>query len=577
MPCGDTRVPGYQGSSSTRGTWVPLLDVLEKDRLVGAHSGVAPRPSPTNMLPNSQKPSPSKDQQTLPQHKDTRSSLKSLSIDELRGHRQQGLWCTADSDGDFLLTVKNKAGKQIEVRCSFVAAEHIDYMVSYRWKHFCTVPENGTEIAVNFLNVTERRGRCWVDSLNHLNDDDLKRQVVEGMGELYRTHKVVAEYFLYPAPKSVKEVFRMLMEATRGWMWQEVAVGVGVEEFGSNTGRLCLEMLRLGKDWYDTAKRKGDQWIYAMTQALENCASAGATWAVALEEEDEKWWASMHGGCYKCLLKVPDASVAAVTEMLQARDALERLVMSAAGNLSNTNIGPTHTWVKPDIVAASLAVISTLPKFAGRTHEERVDAVLSEIRRSLLQSVASADPCNGIDFSPAACGEWKVTDMFGLGIQAVRFVGELEEGLDSGRFSSEGRGWVELKHRNRDSFDPLRYSVEIDEAAAMWTGAQPAVGDERDVVTCWVHVQSRSVASGQPASGEADVDICVQYLITACGLRLKFDFEGFEDGPAPARRIVVERGEGREVREVPLRWDAAASRGVGVRRKGKWVVDDSKR
>eukprot|EP00286_Rhodomonas_abbreviata_P011197 CAMPEP_0181330590 /NCGR_PEP_ID=MMETSP1101-20121128/23987_1 /TAXON_ID=46948 /ORGANISM="Rhodomonas abbreviata, Strain Caron Lab Isolate" /LENGTH=596 /DNA_ID=CAMNT_0023439869 /DNA_START=425 /DNA_END=2212 /DNA_ORIENTATION=+ len=392
---------------------------------------------------------------------------KPLTVKVLLRKRKQGLWCVAHSDGKYVITVIDKAGTYVYIRCSFCTEADIDYMVSYRWRENCTVRENRTVIAINFMYVMENDKRYWVDSLNHLNDEVLKGLVLAGMGPLYRRRKVVAEYFLY-IPNTVKELFQMLMEATRGWMWQEVALGDGVEGFGSNTGRLCFELLRLGRDWHGKAKGIGDERIHWMVEALQWCADRGSVMAEKLENKDSWWTDHSYFGRFSCLLDVPGSSVAAVAAMVDERDERQRILMSAAGNLQNSNIGSPDTWIKPDLITASVAVVSTMPELGGDSEEqeERYGVVFEEIKKGLLQAALSG----GCTFYPVACGERRVTNMFEWEIHGVRFVGELTKG-ERGKYSDGGQGCVEIRTGN--GFGDERYTVHIYEAATDWTGEQP--------------------------------------------------------------------------------------------------------
>jgi len=429
-----------------------------------------------------------------------------LTLDILRRQRAEHRWCVANDEGDFVLTVfpVETDGDQVHIYCSFVSEDDIDHMVSYRWKVFCTVPENGTRIAVNFRNVTRARGRCWVDSLNHLNDEKLKKNVLGEMGGLYRKHKVVAEYFLYD-PENVQSVTDMLKEASRGWMWQELALGRGVEEFRSNAARLCFELLRLGRDWYDAAKMSGDAQIVAMVYALEKCAEQGAEF----------------DGCYGLdrLLEVEEESVARVRALIEERDELERVLMSAAGNLQNANIGERHTLVKQDLVAASLAVLCTMPEFADADDgeeeedgqdvwEQRVRRVLGAIRRGMLRSALAAH--HYIVFQPVPCAD--VTDLFGVGIRFVRFAGDVKVG-PAGRSSDRGEGLVEVRRGDAQTFDAEQYRVYIEAAVAEWSGEEPGAEHEREVASTWVELRRARAGA---------VQVKVHFLITLCGLKLQF-------------------------------------------------------
>ena len=84
-------------------------------------------------------------------------------------------------------------------------------------------------------------------------------------------------------------------------------------------------------------------------------------------------------------------------------------------------------------MAASLSVIATILAFGGECEgqgqKERVQLVLSHIKRRLLRAASAAenDSETGIMFNPVPCEDSRVNDMFWMGITAMMFVGYLQE------------------------------------------------------------------------------------------------------------------------------------------------------
>lgn len=456
-----------------------------------------------------------------------------LTLASLREKRSQGLWCCAYDDGEYTLAVKSvKTGEKTEILCCFAEEGDIDFMVSYRWKDFFEVLENGTQIAVNFREATSGKGKCWVDSLNHLNDPELKTQVVEGMGTLYSKHCVIAQYFESPAPQDMFELFTLLAEATRGWMWQEVVLSKGVRRFGSNTARLCFLLLQLGRDWFLMLERRADCDPHrkAMINAVKRCALHDVD--RFLKRCDRAEWAAGEVGAvhpseiplFTVLLDVPDSSVAAMEEVVKSRDERERTLMSAASNLMNSNIG-----YKADVGAASLAVLSARPEFGGGatgTLEGRCRGVLQQIRKQMLQS--ALEHGQAVWFEPVPyCGDPAISDLFELRISSLRFVA-----LDLVPSLNNSTGSVQIRREGARDFEEQEYRVSLiaeDEYLAKEKPV-PTVGEEQEVSSVWVSLKKKN--------GRA-VDIFVTDLFTASGIRLnvKSDTDNFTDFPGKQEEV----------------------------------------
>mmetsp|Transcript_68561 Transcript_68561/g.142972 ORF Transcript_68561/g.142972 Transcript_68561/m.142972 type:complete len:691 (-) Transcript_68561:28-2100(-) len=483
-----------------------------------------------------------------------------LTIALLRKERSKGNWCVADSDGPYYVATKDPNGKVHKIRCSFVLEAGITFMTSYRWRDMHTIAENGGDIAVNFEHTTAGRGRCWVDVLNHLNDSELKLQVIEQMGQLYATKPTLAQYF-QADPKTIADLFRMVTEATRGWMWQEIAVGPGVVEFGSSVAKLCFLLIQLGKEEFYQLGRsaagralqdlqnelseeafrevaqcwgplvipddlRDDPTINAMIVVLEFCLGVGPRLQHLLEDPGRlEEMLTEHDNIIVDVTRlleegVPEVTLSMLQQCINHSTDQNRFLSNAAANLQNRNIGRSDTIMKDDVVDASLCAICTKlvpmwPECEGRdmSQREQYELVLSKMREKLI-----GKSCQKTDiFFPVPCHDRRVADVFGFNIVSARLEGVIKQGKLS-NVADGGLGLVRLKVGEAFELGCHTLAFHPYQAPDVMPESPP-VGKELEVASIRV-CYWRDGGCGPTCIAVA----CG--LVTSCGIQMDCDLEG---------------------------------------------------
>ena len=173
-----------------------------------------------------------------------------VTISRIRSERSQGKWVTFDKNGEFIIHVPY-AGSKVLVPISFCTIDDIRHVLSYRWAGaYGHQPLQQNDAPIDFLRISATE-KVWVDYLNHLNDEDLKRGVIESMGTLYSSRPVYAKYLHDFSPSvDCKGLSTMLSCITRGWIWQEIAfTDSDVVPENASSVRLLVELIKTGSEF----------------------------------------------------------------------------------------------------------------------------------------------------------------------------------------------------------------------------------------------------------------------------------------------------------------------------------------
>jgi len=170
------------------------------------------------------------------------------TIDHIRRYRSEGLWVTFDRNGKHVVQVPY-GGADILIPISFCEQDDIRHVLSYRWAGAYGQKLEGNDAPIDFLRIASEE-RVWVDYLNHLNHEDLKRDVINNMGQLYAKRPVLAKYLWdFNPDDECAGISKLLACITRGWIWQEMAFS-GNELIPPNAElvRLLIELIKVGAE-----------------------------------------------------------------------------------------------------------------------------------------------------------------------------------------------------------------------------------------------------------------------------------------------------------------------------------------
>eukprot|EP00554_Chaetoceros_debilis_P010359 CAMPEP_0194109988 /NCGR_PEP_ID=MMETSP0150-20130528/9346_1 /TAXON_ID=122233 /ORGANISM="Chaetoceros debilis, Strain MM31A-1" /LENGTH=506 /DNA_ID=CAMNT_0038799053 /DNA_START=232 /DNA_END=1752 /DNA_ORIENTATION=- len=171
-----------------------------------------------------------------------------VNIERIKQERGKNKWVTFDRHGDYIVQVPY-AQSSILVPISFCDSNDIKHVLSYRWAGAYGQSLVGSDAPIDFLRISATE-KVWVDYLNHLNNDELKADVINNMGSLYNSRPVHAKYLHDFSPSTdCKGLAKLLACITRGWIWQEIAfTGPDVTPKKAQAVTLLVELIKSGSE-----------------------------------------------------------------------------------------------------------------------------------------------------------------------------------------------------------------------------------------------------------------------------------------------------------------------------------------
>lgn len=171
-----------------------------------------------------------------------------VTVERIKLERGKNKWVTFDRHGDYIVQVPY-AQSTILVPISFCYSDDIKHVLSYRWAGAYGQLLVGTDAPIDFLSISATE-KVWVDYLNHLNQDELKKDVINNMGDLYNSRPVHAKYLHDFSPSTdCKGLSKFLTCITRGWIWQEIAfTGPDVTPKNAQAVTLLVELIKSGSE-----------------------------------------------------------------------------------------------------------------------------------------------------------------------------------------------------------------------------------------------------------------------------------------------------------------------------------------
>ena len=192
--------------------------------------------------------------QQLQEEITSNGSKKTLvTIERIREERAKNKWVTFDKNGEYMIQAPY-ANSYMLIPISFCHIDDIKHVLSYRWAGAWGQSLNENDAPVDFLCISATE-KVWVDYLNHLNDKELTKGVIENMGNLYCSRPVHAKYLYdFAADFGKKQLdskglSRLLACLTRGWIWQEIAfTGPEVTPPDAQVVSLLVELIKTGSE-----------------------------------------------------------------------------------------------------------------------------------------------------------------------------------------------------------------------------------------------------------------------------------------------------------------------------------------